>query len=172
MSTPITHPCRLFRAEVFERWPQLVDLGYYNRRKIAGTQTWSQHAWGNAQDLAGPTQYLDLVAVWLSTHKTRLKIRTLLWRVPDHYDHIHVDFTPKQTGTPPYPSEDDVDEVVKGIQRSLNGAGFRDQTGAPLTVDGQWGPKTEYAYGRMCVAAKELTLPDTLTISGGRLDLG
>ena len=171
MSTPITPACRTFRSEVFDRYPLVTDLGYYNRRKIAGTQTWSQHAWGNAQDLGGDIQRLDLVAIWLDANRSRLKIRTLLWRVANHYDHIHIAFNPKQTGRPPYPSEDTVDEVVKGIQRSLNGAGFRDMNGAALQVDGAWGPKTEYAYAKMCAAASEQGFPGSLTITSGHLDI-
>lgn len=172
MSLPITEPCRLFRVEVFDRWPQLVDLGYYNRRKIRPpSSAWSQHAYGNAQDLGGDVQRLDLVAAWLDANRRRLNIRTLLWRVANHFDHIHVDFNPKRGGVPPYPTEDEDDmETNKGIQRSLNAAGFRDQTGAPLTVDGQWGPKTEYAYARMCAAAASgAPLHAELIIESGRL---
>ena len=171
MSLPLTEPCRLFREEVFRLWPNLVDVGYYNRRYIAGTTRWSQHAYGNAQDLGGDIQLLDLVHQWILAEKTRLKARTVLWQVPNHYDHIHIDFNPKKTGIPPYPTEDDDMELIKGIQRSLNGAGFRDANGAPLTVDGQWGPKTEYAYARMCVAAGEHYAGGSWTITSGHLNV-
>ena len=172
MSLPITDPCAAFRLEVFDKWPGLTDLGYYNRRPIAGSTTWSQHAWGNAQDLGGSTQMLDLVNAWLQSNRTRLKIRVLLWRVANHHDHIHVDFNPKKLGVPPYPSEDLVDDVVKGIQRSLNGSGFTDPSGQPLKVDGAWGPKTEWAYARMCVAAGESgVFPSSLTITAGHLEV-
>jgi hypothetical protein len=60
----------------------------------------------------------------------------------------------KGSGNAPDPGDDDVEEVVKGIQRGLNAAGFKGSTGAVLTVDGQWGPNTEFAHTAMCKAAK------------------
>ena len=164
----ITEPCRLAREELFERFPTVVDGGYYNRRKIAGTNTWSQHSWGNATDLFGPRATLDSVAKYCRQEKTRLNIRNLLWWVRDHYDHIHLDFNPKQAGTPPLnPPEDDV-EAIKGIQRSLNRAGHKDPDGNPLVVDGKWGPNTEHAFSLMCVGYQP---PDSFTITSGHIDV-
>lgn len=57
-------------------------------------------------------------------------------------------------GTPPPTGDDEVEEVVKGIQRALNAAGFKGSNGAVLSVDGAWGPNTEYAHTNMCKAAK------------------
>ena len=76
---------------------------YYNRRKIGGTNRWSQHAgsepekqwWGNAADIFGSTALLDRAHDYLNAHRGELRIRVLLWRVRNHYDHIHVDTWPK-----------------------------------------------------------------------------
>ena len=175
MTFPMTEPCRQFRAEVFARYPKLTDLGYYNRRPIARSKVWSQHAWGNAQDLGGPVVTLDLAAAWLQANRSRLNIRVLLWRVPDHYDHIHVDFNPKQIGTPPLPGEEDDDmEMVKGVQRSLNAAGWRGKNGKPLVVDGKWGENTEFAYARFVAETSDGALPPgahTFTVRAGTLNM-
>jgi hypothetical protein len=39
-----------------------------------------------------------------------------------------------------------MEEVVKGIQRSLNAGGYKGANGAILTVDGVWGSNTEHAF--------------------------
>lgn len=49
--------------------------------------------------------------------------------------------------------EEDMEQMVKDIQANLNAAGFTDQNGQPLVVDGVWGAKTKYAHGAMCGAA-------------------
>lgn len=99
---------------VLDRWPGwVVQVGQYNRRPISGTSTWSQHSWGNAVDFhlavgrpANATEKArgDTIAAYLRKHQTELGIRTILWWVKDHWDHIHVDFWPKGIGTPPLSS--------------------------------------------------------------------
>lgn len=148
----------------------LVSWGVWNRRPIAGTKTWSQHAWGNAEDVSSPTakgldhrtELLDDVAAWLRGHRAILPIGTVLWQVKDHYDHVHYEAVPKMKGTPPKSSQgtgDAMDIVadlgdsghwVRVFQEALNrqhavqtSAGF----GAawppdPLVSDGRFGPKT------------------------------
>ncbi len=54
---------------------------------------------------------------------------------------------------PPPTNGDDVEEVVKGIQRSLNNSNYRGANGRALTVDGVWGPNTEFAHSAMTVDA-------------------
>lgn len=49
--TPGLLRIQLALTAIFGDWPD--DYGYYNRRKIAGSNTWSQHAYANAQDI-GP----------------------------------------------------------------------------------------------------------------------
>ncbi len=85
------------------KFPTLKNLGIFNCRYIRGTTTWSQHAWGNAVDFGGSTELLDAVADYLNTLKEKgyIPLGTLLWRVPDHYTHIHAEGLPKMTGTPP-----------------------------------------------------------------------
>jgi hypothetical protein len=58
----------------FARFPGAVDLGVYNCRPIAGSSTWSQHAYRNAQDIGfrggenGPLG--DRIVAWLESEWT------------------------------------------------------------------------------------------------------
>lgn len=148
----------------------LVSWGVWNRRRIAGSTSWSQHAWGNAEDVSSPTakgldhrtELLDDVAAWLRGHRAVLPIGTVLWQTKDHYDHVHYEAVPKMKGTPPKSSQgtgDAMDIVadvgdaghwVAALQRQLNrewetqvNAGFgAGWPPAPLVTDGRFGPKT------------------------------
>lgn len=75
-------------------------------RTIAGTTSWSQHAWGNALDIFGPPDALERIYRGLAADRARYDVRTLCYRgrggcTTPHDDHVHVDFNPKGTGTPP-----------------------------------------------------------------------
>lgn len=164
----------LLKAAVEEEFPTVRSLGTYNRRKIAGTNVWSQHAYdppyGWAWDIrppasdqhqvvdAGKSNTLDQVFRRLSQWRAEgrrfggYKIGTILWRVRAHYDHIHVELSPKRRGTPPiYNPEDDVDmeklkEIVTDIQKSLMASGYDlPRFGA----DGVWGDETAAAFDAM-----------------------
>lgn len=92
------------------RWPSL-RFEAVNCRKIAGTLVWSQHSWpgGNARDIFGPDKLpssssqalLDVVAAYLKANRGLFGIRTILWRMPDHYNHVHADMWPTGYGIPP-----------------------------------------------------------------------
>ncbi len=91
-----------------ERFSFITGVGVYNRRKISGTSTWSQHSWANALDLYMVTiEEGDQLYAWLRARRRELGIRVLLWRVDNHWNappprrHIHADFWPKGIGTPP-----------------------------------------------------------------------
>lgn len=85
------------------RFSQLVTrVGQYNRRKIANSTVWSQHSWANGSDFhVASLEHGDVLYAWLAQNKEALGIRTILWRVTGHYDHVHVDFWPKGRLTPP-----------------------------------------------------------------------
>lgn len=148
----------------------VTHFGVYNRRPINNSSYWSQHSWPNALDIHVATQdHGDMIYAWLRDEWDRLEIRTLLWWVKDHYDHLHVDFWPRGYGTPSktrggsdnrYKTrggtvitqeelEKEVIEVVKGIQTALAAGGFD-----PGDIDGQWGPNTQAAFDEMVVAAR------------------
>lgn len=99
-----TPACEQVENAVLLRFYSLITgIGQYNRRKIANTNTWSQHSWANAPDIH--VQSLadgDIIYAWLVQNKAALGIRNILWRVTNHYDHLHVDVWPKGVGTPPY----------------------------------------------------------------------
>lgn len=119
--------------------------GIYNRRKIAGSKTWSQHSWGNALDLM--TRDLatgDRVRAWLRSNALWLPVGTVLWRVPAHFDHLHIEGKPKRRGVPPVESKTEVEmqELTKRIQTALLAAGYQlPKYGA----DGDPGAETEAA---------------------------
>lgn len=132
-------------------------LGVYNRRKIAGTTTWSQHAWGNAEDIGvavgsrGPGGPGDQLAAWLRAERRagNLPVGLILWRVRNHFGHLHIEGVPKMTGTPPDgTTRGDIDmdalkELVTGIQKGLLSAGYQlPRFGA----DGLWGVETLAAF--------------------------
>lgn len=108
-------------AAVYREFPDVSSFGVYNPRHIgsASWRPWSQHAgcepargwWGNAWDMTSPASvlthgprgpsnpvhmaYLDLLYLWLRSRRDSLRINELLWRVPDHFDHIHGSTWPK-----------------------------------------------------------------------------
>jgi hypothetical protein len=151
---------------------RLRQWGVYNRRYIAGTRTWSQHAWGNAWDIGIPRMADgDVLYSWLLQQRRvgALPIGTILWRVPDHFDHIHVEGTPKQTGTPPRLDKDEesMKELTANIQKALNAAGAKDKNGQSLKVDGVWGPLTESAFVNGLMLGAGGIAPGTqITITG------
>ena len=87
----------------------IIGIGQYNRRKISGTNKWSEHSWGNGLDLhvsvgtADPVEKAngDTIAGWLGDHAVELGVRNVLWWRKNHFDHIHVDFYPRGEGIPP-----------------------------------------------------------------------
>ena len=156
----------------------LVSWGIYNRRPIAGSTIWSQHSWANAEDISIPAAYgslyrmtqLDKISAWIHTQRATgsLPIGNSLWRVADHFDHIHYEGSPKFTGTPPLTLSgmeirkpmDIVCELgasglwVKPFQAALNEARTRNHgSWAALTVDGRFGELSVAATRGYQVAA-------------------
>jgi hypothetical protein len=115
-----------------DRIASLIGQGeVFNCRRIAGSTSWSQHAWGNAIDLFPRAPASDddhqryVIAhwiVWQATHRTRVnRMRPLpVAEVIDHDarviwtpargwhrytgttgDHVHVSGFPLMVGTPP-----------------------------------------------------------------------
>lgn len=55
----------------------------------------SCHPKGLAVDLMVRSRLTgDLIAAYARLNKSRLGITTILWQVPDHYDHVHLSFAP------------------------------------------------------------------------------
>jgi len=97
-----TAAIRAVWAAVYDRWPRAVSsAGVVVCKQIEGSSTWSQHSWGNAWDITGATATLDRVAVFLRSAEMRPVVAQVLWRIPDHYGHIHVSGRPMFSGVPP-----------------------------------------------------------------------
>lgn len=99
-------------AEVKRKFPRVANSGIcrvcsLGLNAVAGAG-WSQHNYCSALDIDVPnvssssprTAYGDKVYAWLVDNKQRLGLEDILWRVPNHYDHIHIDLAPHLTGTP------------------------------------------------------------------------
>ena len=170
------------RDYIEDRWPDVTSKGVYNRRPIAGTSTWSQHSWANAWDIGPPKDepyYNAPTLTEIAKHMRALrdkgtlvngaKIGTILWQVKNHYDHIHIERAPKQTGTPPmnpplidYEGGDsmlcekgDKGPVVQAWQEVLLSLGYDlPEWGA----DASYGGETESATGAL---QKDAGLPVT-----------
>lgn len=104
-----TEPIRVIWREVAERWgSQVSSAGVFCCKRIgnacgnvSGSATFSQHAWGNAWDITGPTSVLNVVAGFLRSAAMRPYVAQVFWQVPGHYGHIHVSGRPMFTGVPP-----------------------------------------------------------------------
>lgn len=96
----------------------VVSWGIVNCRRIAGSSSWSQHAWGNGLDIHASFAVMTDLAAFLAMEARdgRLPIAQILFDgkawTPDqgwhpanlsspHTDHIHVSGSPMQGGTPP-----------------------------------------------------------------------
>ena len=93
-----------FEAVLMDEFPG-IRFGRVNCRKISGSSLWSQHSWNNARDLypplGEPNDWLDQVWDFIDVNREGLNLRVTLWRVTNHYNHIHVDFWPRGWATPP-----------------------------------------------------------------------
>ena len=109
MATPAATQLERVLSAVFPG----IRFGRRNCRKISGSSWWSQHSWDNARDIYPPAHisytddreeyqaYLDVVSDFIKANAVELNIRVHLWRVKNHYNHIHVDFWPRGWATPP-----------------------------------------------------------------------
>lgn len=85
----------------------ITSFGVTSVRYIAGTSTWSQHAYGNAVDTMCAGDLLRNIAFFVDANRGALRIAHLLADpffpspLGDHYNHVHADFYPQYGGTPP-----------------------------------------------------------------------
>lgn len=117
MDTEGTVAVDIIAGTTFSRFPELRNSGIYNCRNIAGSGSWSQHAYsgigwrGNAIDFGGETAMLAKAARYQYdlVRKGYLPASQILWwghnllsgsTVYDHYDHVHTSGLPLFTGTP------------------------------------------------------------------------
>jgi hypothetical protein len=97
-----------FRAALFEEFPDLQSLGICSVRKTRGPyasgETWSQHAYCNAEDYTRPgaPATLDPVVRWIEEHREAFDVYHLItYPEGSGFEHVlHVDFHPERTGDP------------------------------------------------------------------------
>lgn len=107
----------VFKNQMWTR-KNVVSWGIVNCRKIAGSTSWSQHAWGNGLDIHASFEVMRDLSEWLADEAKagKLDIAQILfnsrvwtpsegWRTANlstpHTDHIHVSGSPMKEGTPP-----------------------------------------------------------------------
>ena len=148
----VTDAVRQFHHLIYLRMGRrLTSWGVYDCRFIAGTTTWSQHAWGNAEDYHGTTDAMDDLAAYARSPALRPYVSQVLWRVPDHFDHVHLSGRPLETGTP---------ACAGGVPSGHGGhAGvFRPPlpSGADAVAGESWAPVARTAYRELTVVAGKI----------------
>ncbi len=148
--------------------------GTYNCRKISGSDKYSLHAYAVALDLnpnsnpyGSPLRHNYPAAFIADVEAHRSNgVQTFQWggrwNTPDAM-HWQINCEPTDIDgnyQPPLGDDENVEDVVKGIQRSLEAAGYD-----PGVIDGQWGPNTEAAHSEMTNDASSGT-------GGGGLERG
>lgn len=109
MNTPGTNAIDVVAGTVFKEFPSLQNWGIAACRNIAGTSSWSQHAYANAIDFGGSSSTLDDATYYMLSlvRKHYLPASQILWQgeeqisgssVSDHYNHVHVSGLPLVSG--------------------------------------------------------------------------
>ena len=144
-------------------------IGVTNCRPIAGSVTWSQHSWSNANDIYVSDKNLGDKIVNDLYDKFGEHVRYMLWWRSRHYNHIHVDMWPYGLGQPPcsggtlrvknkdgtysnafsHDLKGDYNNMaglqVIDLQKALNKAGQLGANGFILSEDDIYGPNTAHA---------------------------
>ncbi len=107
-----------YAATIRATWPGQYRISTATVvRRIANSDSWSQHAYGNATDSYALAFRLSRLASWSVANASRLSVarviynrrvwesRGRVWRVyrglNPHTTHVHTDFLPQWVGTPP-----------------------------------------------------------------------
>lgn len=113
-----TETCEVIIFWLRETYPTHLNFGWYNCRRVAGSTTWSQHAWGNAYDAGGTLNLVRTMGNALVAQAKRgaLPIAQVIfdhqvWEpdtglrpyngVDPHTGHVHITARPQMPGTPP-----------------------------------------------------------------------
>ena len=113
-----TDPLKEIHLAYFERFPDHESWGIFNCRPIAGSSSWSQHAWGNAEDFSDGGVAAAEAQRWFNENTSRLPIAEVIGRgriwtkasqgfralspsANQHHDHWHVSADPLGDGSPP-----------------------------------------------------------------------
>lgn len=123
----LTIPLINYMNQIFGLFKGLQNWGTISVRKIFGSNTWSQHAYGNAIDVSMPgwPKSLSPVWTWVLNNLAPLRVAHAIFDKQSwsynrpyvhpydyqgedptlaHMNHVHVDFLPPWAGTPPgYP---------------------------------------------------------------------
>lgn len=113
-----TAPLLRHLASIRDGWGSaILGVGITSVRPIAGTTTWSQHAYSNAMDIRAARWVLAAIAAAAASQARTWSVnvvifnrriwsaRTQRWSTYNgenpHLDHVHIDYLPQWTGTPP-----------------------------------------------------------------------
>lgn len=130
--------------------PPNLRYEIFSNRPIAGTNTPSEHSYGNAIDIFGSPEAMKRFAARLNTERAQYSIATLCYDgegspgydhcTTPHTDHIHVDFSPRcgPAGIPTTGSDSDRSKRCNEYQNNSGGVvgrgtGILDKITDPLT---------------------------------------
>ena len=94
-------------SEIHKLFPGVSNFGINSCRHISGSTTWSQHSWGNALDVGCSGSLGNQVYAWAVKNKAAINAEVICFQsmggcnAAEHQDHVHIDFAPHFTGTPP-----------------------------------------------------------------------
>jgi hypothetical protein len=95
-----------------DKWSEIGEIAH---RKIAGTDAWSQHTYGNALDWHSTPDVMQQLADYLVNNAKKLNVRNVIYNrriwnsskgwysytgKHPHTDHVHVDFKKSDTKSP------------------------------------------------------------------------
>lgn len=120
--SPGTTAIDISRYWILRNW-KLESWGVCNCRRIAGSSSWSQHAWCNAEDYHAVFATMEDASRWIATAAlgkvsgvpnlpvSQVIFASRIWTPSNptfvyvsgigHYDHIHISGDPLRVGTPP-----------------------------------------------------------------------
>lgn len=116
--SPGTAPMDIVRFHLYTAFPRLESWGICNCRRVAGSSSWSQHAYCNAEDVHAAFNVMEDATTWLvrqaqsglnlpvaqAIFNRRVWEPSRGWReysgVSSHTDHIHISGSPMREGLP------------------------------------------------------------------------
>jgi hypothetical protein len=112
-----TESCEVIIWDLRREFPHHLNLGWFSCRRILGSSSWSQHAYGNAYDAGGPFTLLKAIAAHAIAKAkagnlpvAQVIFNRQVWTPSSglqpysgsdpHTGHVHITARPEMSGTP------------------------------------------------------------------------